>query len=79
MPDFGADIFTFTLKTQRELYYKSFEDRTPQPGKAALDQARVLFDAMPTEDFWASQYKFRGRPDPPRPRSHPQQLGAGHR
>ncbi|MEU7294814.1 hypothetical protein AB0A76_16595 [Streptomyces exfoliatus] len=58
VPDFGADILTFTLKTQRDLYFKSFEDRTPQPGKAALDQAKVLFEGMPTEDFWASQYKY---------------------
>ncbi|WP_175647595.1 hypothetical protein [Streptomyces cyaneochromogenes] len=59
-PDFGKEIVTFTLGTQQDLYDKSWEDPTPRPGKASLDQAKKVFDAFDTgDDEWAGAYKQR--------------------
>ncbi|MER7106686.1 hypothetical protein [Streptomyces sp. NPDC000229] len=57
-PEFGRDILTFTLRDQRDLYYKTWGDPTPRPGKPSLDKARQIFDALSTpEDSWATAYK----------------------
>ncbi|MGW3117507.1 hypothetical protein ACWDBW_10195 [Streptomyces sp. NPDC001107] len=57
-PDFGKDIVAFTLGTQQDLYNKTWENPTPRPGQAALDQARKVFDAFDTgDDAWAAEYK----------------------
>ncbi|MGW3448651.1 polymorphic toxin-type HINT domain-containing protein [Streptomyces sp. NPDC001076] len=57
-PEFGADVVTFTLGTQQKLYDKAFEDPTPRPGQASLDQAKKVLDAFDTGgDAWAAAYK----------------------
>ncbi|MGW7498279.1 hypothetical protein ACWGKA_28870 [Streptomyces luteogriseus] len=57
-PDFGKDVVTFTLGTQRDLYNQTWENPTPRPGKASLDQARKVLDGFDTgDDSWASAYK----------------------
>ncbi|MGW5031208.1 hypothetical protein ACWEQW_07985 [Streptomyces nigra] len=57
-PDFGKDIVAFTLGTQRDLYDKTWENPTPRPGTASLDQARKVLDAFDTgDDAWAGAYK----------------------
>ncbi|MER7820522.1 hypothetical protein ABTX79_35670, partial [Streptomyces sp. NPDC096153] len=57
-PEFGGEILTFTLRQQPELYYKTWDDPTPRPGRAALDSARQVFDGLSTpDDSWATAYK----------------------
>ncbi|WP_118082452.1 DUF4160 domain-containing protein [Streptomyces sp. CC0208] len=57
-PEFGQDIVSFTLSTQRELHYKAADNPTPRPGQASLDQARKVLDAFdPGDDEWAAAYK----------------------
>ncbi|WP_371669081.1 hypothetical protein OG985_16290 [Streptomyces sp. NBC_00289] len=57
-PEFGKDIVAFTLGTQQDLYNKIWENPTPRPGQASLDQARKVLDAFDTGgDAWAAAYK----------------------
>ncbi|WP_244376167.1 DUF4160 domain-containing protein [Streptomyces ficellus] len=57
-PEFGGEILAFTLRDQPELYYKTWDDPTPRPGKPSLDKARQVFDALSTpDDPWATAYK----------------------
>ncbi|MGI5480555.1 hypothetical protein [Streptomyces lavendofoliae] len=57
-PEFGGEILAFTLRDQPELYYKTWDDPTPRPGKPALDKAKQVFDALSTpDDSWATAYK----------------------
>lgn len=57
-PAFGKDIVAFTLGTQRDLYDKTWENPTPRPGQASLDQAKKVLDAFDTgDDSWAGAYK----------------------
>ncbi|WP_210587923.1 DUF4160 domain-containing protein [Streptomyces sp. GESEQ-35] len=57
-PDFGKDIVAFTLGTQKDLYDRTWENPTPRPGQASLDQAKKVLDAFGTgNDAWASAYK----------------------
>ncbi|MEU4494564.1 hypothetical protein AB0F96_14210 [Streptomyces sp. NPDC023998] len=61
-PEFGGDILAFTFGKQRDLYYKTFEEAKPLPGKASLDKAKEVFEAFDTTDdsFGAAYKPFAG-------------------
>ncbi|MFD8567595.1 hypothetical protein [Streptomyces sp. NPDC059639] len=57
-PEFGGDIVAFTLGTQQDLYYRTWDSPTPPAGKASVDKAQGIFDALSTpDDAWATAYK----------------------
>ncbi|WP_327326159.1 hypothetical protein OG735_29490 [Streptomyces sp. NBC_01210] len=57
-PEFGEDILAFTFGKQRDIYYKTFEDAKPLPGKASLDKAKSVLDAFDTtDDSFGAAYK----------------------
>ncbi|RPF36342.1 DUF4160 domain-containing protein [Streptomyces sp. TLI_185] len=57
-PDFGKDIVAFTLGPQQDLYDRTWENPTPRPGQASLNQAKKVLDAFDTGgDEWAAAYK----------------------
>lgn len=57
-PEFGEDIVRFSPGARSALYDQAFKDPTPRPGKASLDKARQVFDAIDTTgDEWATSYK----------------------